>query len=126
MLPSSGSALFIEDNPDVAIAGTAMLETCGFDVLHVTTAEDGLDAFNQRHFDLILSDICLPGPMDGIQLATALRGQRPDLRIILTTGFSDRAEAAEKTFIVLRKPFGMDQFRAAVRNVMSDGTVREG
>ncbi len=120
IMPASQKALFIEDNEHAALAGAAMLETCGFEVLHVLTAEDGLEAFQSRPFDLVLSDICLPGKINGVELAAMIRRQRPDMRIILATGYSDQADMAARDFIVLRKPYDMSQFRAAVRNASSD------
>ena len=123
---SAAKALFIEDNEHAATAGSAMLETCGFEVLHVVTAEDGWEAFQHRPFDLILSDICLPGKMNGIELATTIRRHRPDARIILATGYSDEAEKAARDFVVLRKPYDMTQFRDAVRSTTFDVSVKHG
>lgn len=116
-MSASAKALFIEDNEHAAVAGSAMLETCGFEVLHVVTAEDAWEAFQHRPFDLILSDICLAGKMNGVELATTIRRHQPDARIILATGYSDEADKAARDFVVLRKPYDMTQFRDAVRNV---------
>ncbi len=113
-MSASAKALFIEDNEHAAIAGYAMLETCGFDVLHVVTAEDAWEAFQSRPFDLVLSDICLPGKMNGVELAATIRRHRPDIRIILATGHSAEADKAAQEFTVLRKPYDMTQFRDAV------------
>lgn len=113
----SERVLFIEDNEDVAIAGAAMLETCGYEVLHYVTAEEGLEAFQNKRFALVLSDINLPGQMNGIDLVTAIRRHKPETPIILATGFSDMAERAAKNFTVLQKPYDMRQFRAAIAQV---------
>jgi DNA-binding LytR/AlgR family response regulator len=56
-------------------------------------------------FQLVVSDIVMVGPMDGIGLAHALRRRWPGTPIVLVTGYSSSATAAELEFTVLRKPF---------------------
>lgn len=113
----SETALLIEDDEGVAEAGKEMLKTCGFKVLHFVTADAGWEAFQSRPFDLVLSDINLPGQMNGVDLARSIRRNRPGAPIILATGYSHLADVAEREFVVLRKPYGMDQFRDAVKTV---------
>lgn len=114
------NVLFVEDNELAALAGAEMLKSFGYDVLHVLTAEEGLQAFQNRAFDLVLSDVCLPGRMDGVELATTIRRYRPETPIILITGYSERAEAARREFVVLQKPYDMTQFRTAMQRLAGE------
>src|SRR5262249_52317828 len=59
----------------------------------------------ERSFDLVVSDIVMAGAMDGIALARAIRERKPDLPVLLVTGYSHVASEAAGEFAVMRKPF---------------------
>jgi DNA-binding LytR/AlgR family response regulator len=65
-------------------------------------------------FQLAISDIVMAGSMDGVGLARALRQRQPDLPIVLVTGYSSSATAAELEFAVLRKPFELSHLSRAI------------
>jgi DNA-binding NtrC family response regulator len=73
---------------------------------------------------LLFSDIVMPGTMDGLGLATACREQYPDLPILLTSGFSDAAQAADGRFDILRKPFELSVLERAIDQVIGDARGR--
>ena len=56
-------------------------------------------------FDLVVSDIVMPGGMNGAELARMIRASKPDLPIILVTGYAGPASSAAAEFLVLRKPY---------------------
>ena len=64
-----GKVLLVEDNPDVMNATLGMLEQLGYEVTAVSDATAALKALEQDNFDLVVSDIVMPG-MDGIALRT--------------------------------------------------------
>jgi two-component system NtrC family sensor kinase len=69
-----------------------------------------------RSFDLIISDIVMAGPLDGLALARRVRAENPNLPVLLVTGYSHIAPEASVDFTVLRKPFEIaDLSRAASR-----------
>jgi CheY-like chemotaxis protein len=72
-------------------------------------------------FDLLLSDVKMPG-MDGIELALAAGRKRPDMAIMLMTGYADQHERAHglDAFVhdVISKPFSVDQITCAVREAL--------
>ena len=69
-----------------------------------------------ERFDLVFSDIVMPGGMSGLDLATRLRERRPDLPVVLATGYSHAVEAgAGKSFTIIQKPFTAAKIAAAVR-----------
>ncbi len=75
--------------------------------------------FEAEDFDLVVSDIVMPGGMNGIELAEELRQRRPGLPIVLVSGYAAPASAAPEQFPVLRKPFRMEQFAQAIARVSS-------
>ncbi len=99
--------LLVEDNDDVASATRAVLEAMGAVVRHVASADDALAHLQAQPAapDVLVSDIRMPGSMDGIALAERLRSQRPELAVVLMSGYSESMErAAELALDVLHKP----------------------
>lgn len=113
----SGSILLVEDNAEVAAGVAAVLETFGCEVQHETTADRAFDVLNEgTRFDLVLSDIQMPGRLNGIDLAEKVRGTWPLQRIVLMTGYADEFERARHTGVtILAKPFNIDELRELVR-----------
>lgn len=113
----SGSILLVEDNEEVAAGVAAVLETFGCAVQHETTADRAFDVLNEgTRFDLVLSDIQMPGRLNGIDLAEKVRGTWPMQRIALMTGYADEFERARHTGVtILAKPFNIDELRDLVR-----------
>ena len=105
--PPGGQVLLAEDNPEVRAVVEGQLRDLGYAVTTATDAAAALEIFRRsRHFDLLVSDIVMPGEMNGIDLARAVRAADPAMRIILATGYSDRLEGgAERDWTILRKPF---------------------
>jgi CheY-like chemotaxis protein len=100
--------LLAEDNEEVAAVVTTMLAELGCRVTHAVRAEAALDAFSEGGtFDLVLSDIVMPGSMNGLDLARELRRRAPDLPVVLMTGYSDASAEAADEFPLFRKPFAM-------------------
>jgi len=92
----------------------------------LTAANDGvaaLEVLQQRHgdFDLLLADVKMP-VMDGVALALAAGRDRPDMPIMLMTGYADQRERAHGldalVHDVIVKPFSVDQIKGAVREAL--------
>ncbi|RKT21913.1 signal transduction histidine kinase [Paraburkholderia sp. RAU2J] len=112
----SGVVLLVEDNEDVAAGVTAVLETFGCEVRHEPTADQALDVLNGgARFELVLSDIQMPGKLNGIDLAEKVRSAWPSQRIALMTGYADELERARRLGVaILAKPFNIDELHALV------------
>ena len=121
---AAGTAiLLVEDDAAVRAVTESLLQEMGCEV---TTDIDAPSAMARlktgQAFDLLISDIVMPGGMNGVELATWTRAQRPDLPIVLTTGYAGDQFAdgsAEITWPVVRKPFRAEQLSAAVRDALS-------
>jgi CheY-like chemotaxis protein len=116
----SSLALLVEDQAPIRRAMSRSLQRAGFNVIDVQSAEEALAVLEdlKAPIDLLVTDIVLPG-LDGIQLALQLRTGRPDLRVLVCSGYAGDAEAnaltADRRTAFLPKPFaGIDLAAAAV------------
>jgi two-component system NtrC family sensor kinase len=120
-LRSAATVLLVEDNKDVAEATTAMLESLGCTVKHAMAAEPALDMLTAgEKIDLVLSDIVMPGGIDGVELARKLRDRFPSMAVLLTTGYSKAAQkAANEMFPILLKPYQIEALQQAIGEAVS-------
>ena len=117
-----GMALVVDDNPDITDMLAAVLRYAGYTVSSAHSAPDALTMAVARHFDVVVSDIGMPG-MTGHELARALRAM-PEYRaipMVAVTGFDmydDRERSAEAGFSAhLSKPIDPLALTRAVRGV---------
>jgi PAS domain S-box-containing protein len=117
---AGGLVLLVEDNPVVADVSATMLGELGFSVETATDARAALRAIDgDKKFDLMFSDIVMAGQIDGVALARIVRERRPELPILLATGYSKAAEAAQDEFSILRKPYQIGQLGRAIAKVIA-------
>ena len=114
-----GMVLLVEDNPDVAEVSVSMLEQAGYVARHAANAEEALAMLESSEFDLVISDIVMPGRYDGLELARLLREKKPGLPVLLVSGYADEVGEASREFTVLRKPFRFSQLSRSVARVMA-------
>ena len=110
----AGTVLLVEDNPDVANASTGLLEQLGYTVRWVSNADAALQEIERDDIDLVFSDIVMPGGMDGLGLARAIKQKHPALPILLATGYSEAAHNVRADFPVLRKPYQLHELSRAL------------
>jgi PAS domain S-box-containing protein len=116
-----GTVLVVEDSRDVADVTSALLEQLGYRVVWAENAAEALRHLQQGiEFNLLFSDIVMPGALDGIGLAQICREQFPDLPVLLTSGYSDAARAADGRFDILRKPFELSVLEHAIEQAIGD------
>lgn len=117
--------LFVDDENVLIDLGKALLERLGYRVETRTSAIDALEAFraDPRKYDLIISDMTMPR-MTGDELAQRIRVIRPDIPIILCSGFSERINAKAMAAIgvsaVLMKPMAYADLANTVRGVLEN------
>lgn len=105
---AQGRLLLVEDNPDVAASTEPVLANWGYDVTRVASADAARLLLDERpqHFELMLSDIVMPGAMDGLALARWARVAHPRLGVVLMSGYTREAErAVAEGFTLLQKPW---------------------
>jgi PAS domain S-box-containing protein len=81
--------LLVEDNPQIREVGTAILRELGYQVIVAESGDAGMRHIEAgERFDLLFTDIVMPGQLSGIALARELRSRDPAVRILFTSGFS--------------------------------------
>ena len=110
--------LVVEDETKVRNIAAAFLRSMGYQVVAVGSASEALQQLaSNRAFALLFSDVMLGGGMNGVELAQAARSLRPQLGVLLTSGYDDPASHAadSNSFEMLRKPYRREQLAAAAR-----------
>ena len=115
---TGGKVLVVEDNPEVLAICISMLEQLGYETYPVSGASAALEVVEKQTFDLVVSDIVMPGAMDGAALANAIRARRPELPILLVTGYSPSASQTE--FPIMRKPFDLPVFSRTISRLIAE------
>ena len=108
--------LLVEDNDEVAEATAAVLTASGARVTRAVDADDARRKIGAMPaLDVVLSDIVMPGSMNGIQLAKVLRAERPELPVVLTSGYSEQtSEATALGLDVIPKPASPQTLASAI------------
>lgn len=125
VLRKSGSEerriLMVEDDDSVAQLVEEMLRELGYDVVRAGDALSALETLRQDvAFDLVFSDMVMPGDIGGLDLARDISRLRPDLPVILTTGYSAAAaSAANEGRRVLIKPYRIERLATELDAVFS-------
>ncbi|MET0545926.1 MAG: ATP-binding protein, partial [Caulobacterales bacterium] len=111
------SILVVEDDDQVAVTVGAMLEELGHRYIRASSAAEALQVLQQeRDFDIVFSDIIMPGGKSGIELADELEKSMPEMPVLLTTGYSGRGDVTVRRPL-LRKPYLLDELREAIASV---------
>ncbi|MBD8532147.1 MULTISPECIES: ATP-binding protein [unclassified Massilia] len=114
-----GRVLYVEDDPDVAEAGMAVLDVLGCKAILVRDAAAALEQ-PLAQFDLVFSDVMMPGEMDGIDLAREIRRRHPGLPVVLASGYMIAPERLAGLNIgVLTKPYSQEALRQAFAGLMA-------
>ncbi|KQY73416.1 MULTISPECIES: ATP-binding protein [unclassified Brevundimonas] len=118
-----GRLLLVEDDDAVAAGVGHMLRDLGYTYVRAAQAADALNILDgDQGFDLVFSDMVMPGELDGLGLGKEIRRRRPDLPVVLTTGYSEAASAAAgENFRLLLKPYGIGQMEAVLGEAMAAG-----
>ncbi|WAC59350.1 hybrid sensor histidine kinase/response regulator [Brevundimonas sp. SL130] len=112
-----GRMLLVEDDASVAAVALDLLEGFGLEVQLAESGPDALEALRKARFDLMLTDIVMPGGMSGIDLARQAAQDWPEMRIALTSGYvGDDVDQvlAGSPWPFLRKPYSTEQLRSIV------------
>jgi signal transduction histidine kinase/CheY-like chemotaxis protein len=118
--------LLVEDDASLNELVSEMLAEHGSKVVRAVSAAEGLSLFDRHPIEVVLSDMVMPGDMDGLDLARRLRERRADMPVILMTGYSAAAgAAAAEGFPVLRKPFTMASLAECIEEILARMGVPE-
>jgi len=116
----SARILFVEDDPEVAAVTAELLQDIGYQSVEARDGDGALLAIERDPtIALVLSDIVMPGGLSGIELARTLRKRRPELPVLLATGYSHYVSpAASEGFALVEKPYRRDVLGASIRSAL--------
>jgi len=116
--PQKAVVLFVDDDSLIGMSTVDMLEDLGHEVIGVDSGAQALDVLRDgRKIDLLITDFSMP-KMNGAQLAKAARQLRPDLPILIATGYAELPQESEIDIPRLGKPYQQDQLAAAIAKVL--------
>ncbi|UUX94407.1 histidine kinase famiy protein [Aquabacterium sp. J223] len=119
--------LVVDDRPEIAEMAAMMLREVGYTVVECHSAKDALRLLDgEDGFDLLLTDLIMPGGMNGVVLAREARQRHPKLKVLLMTGFADGLpdKWGGRNFELIFKPYSQGDLTSKVRRVLhgADGT----
>ncbi len=118
-----GTILIVEDDEDVLAVTAESLRELGYQVVTAANAAGALEILrSDRPVDLLFSDVVIPGGTDGAQLAVEARHVRPELKVLLTSGYTAAALSLEHglpdTLEIVGKPYQREELAKKLRVVM--------
>ena len=114
-----GVVLIVEDDFLIRMHAAEMIADAGFDVVEAASADDAIVILEDRlDITVVFTDIQMPGSMDGLKLAAAIRGRWPPIKIIATSGFVDvRQDDLPEGGRFLPKPYSPEQIVRTLREL---------
>jgi CheY-like chemotaxis protein len=110
--------MLCEDDDLIRPLAQDMLESRGYDVVAVRTAEEAIEQWDAGAWvDLLITDVSLPGA-DGVELARVLGERNPALRVIFATGAEDERVPAGERMTTLIKPYGIEKLADAITSLV--------
>ncbi|HMY66619.1 MAG TPA: PAS domain S-box protein [Leptospiraceae bacterium] len=114
-----GSVLIVDDEPSVLEIASSILAESGYIVMKAESAQEALSILSEKDADIVITDIIMPGEINGLELARIIRKEKPYIRIILTSGYpgdlrkKENSDLSEFTFIA--KPYKALDLEKTVR-----------
>ena len=106
--------LIVEDEALVRMAAVGMVEEAGFEVLEATSADEAILLLEaRRDITVVFTDVEMPGSMDGLRLAHAVRGPWPPIKIATSGRYAVRDGDLPSGGLFLRKPYSPAQISSA-------------
>jgi PAS domain S-box-containing protein len=122
------TVLVVDDDPNIRMLLAEVLEELGYNVIEAEDAAQGLAVLQSgRAIDLLITDVGLPGGMNGRQMAEAAREARPGLKILFITGYAEKSAAddAQPGTYTVAKPFALDALANRIKSIISSGPAGE-
>ena len=121
--PSGECILLVEDEPTLRELFSEQLSDLGYQIIAVANGAAAVEVLHSsRRIDLLLTDVGLPGGLNGRQVADAGQATRPDLKVLFVTGYAQTATGGDallgRGMKVLTKPFDIDTLATKVRKMI--------
>jgi DNA-binding response OmpR family regulator len=116
--------LIVEDDPSLQFSVSQFLALCGFAVLRSSDAAEAVKILKaDMSVDLVFSDVKMPGPIDGLELAQWVHTHRPEVPVILTSGSPQKVAEAKALCngndeLALPKPYALSDVERRIRHLL--------
>ncbi|WP_373017447.1 PAS domain S-box protein [Thiomicrorhabdus sp.] len=121
-LSGTGKILLVDDEPDLRKLAMEYLSSAGYEVFTARDAESALEVLENETFDLVVTDIVMPGE-NGFQLALKIQELYPGLSVIFSSGFPQEAlqhtQHFKQDLVLLNKPYRKNEMLALVKREMT-------
>ena len=129
LTPRAGAGetvLIVDDEPTVRMLITEVLEELGYAAIEAADSVSGLKVLNSDvRIDLLITDVGLPGGMNGRQMAEAVRDKRPNLKTLFITGYAENAAIGNGHLLpgmhVMTKPFAVERLASRIKSIIEHG-----
>jgi len=114
--------LLVEDEPRLLSMMSEVLEDVGYSVIEANSGQDAINAMEEGiAFDLLLTDVVMPGAIDGFELAKRVRARYPDMPVIYTSGYAGFTafEMGEVQATLIQKPASPEELAAAIQTALT-------
>ena len=117
--------LVVEDELLLRMDAADMIRAAGFEAIEAANADDAIEVLEaRRDITLVFTDIQMPGSMDGLKLARAVRGRWPPIKIVATSGLVDVGEKdLPEGGRFLAKPYRSEQLAIVLRELIGGGRI---
>jgi PAS domain S-box-containing protein len=120
------TVLLVDDEATIRMVVTDVLTELGYSVIEASDSASGLRVLQSDvRIDLLITDVGLPGGLNGRQMADAAREKRPGLKVLFITGYAENAVIGSGRLHpgmhVLAKPFAMDQLASRIKSIIAGG-----
>ncbi len=120
------TVLVVDDEPTIRMLVSEVLHDLGYQALEAADGPSGLEVLqSDARIDLLVSDVGLPGGMNGRQMADAARLARPELKVLFITGYADSSILGdgqlEANMHMMTKPFVLDELAVRIQELIREG-----
>ena len=118
----SGRLLVVEDDPQVLAVTVQVLREMGYEVITAANAQSAMDKLEAgEEVDLLFSDVVMPGGCNGVELARRAKAMRPNLKVLLSSGYVGEAAAmAAEAFELIDKPYEQASLAARLAQLLGE------
>ncbi|MGF7159631.1 CheY-like chemotaxis protein [Rhodoligotrophos appendicifer] len=117
------TVMVVEDEVLIRVIIAEYLRDCGFLVVEASNGDQALSllAHADKEFDIVFTDVHMPGSTNGLQLAQWIERERPEIEVILTSGLARKADAAKDLCghrQLVEKPYDLSDVEQRIRRLL--------
>lgn len=121
IIPLRPVVLLVEDEPFIRLATADALEDAGFEVIETANAQAAQEVLlNRTDVRVLFTDVKMPGPMNGLELASLVRSRWPHISVVITSGHLEpESGGLPQEAVFIAKPYGEQAPARAIRALLA-------